>query len=69
MIDIGHVDAAQFNTVRLQLIAIGADRAVVTWSGDLEPDAAATPGVRFPVVPDGKVREYVVNLIDAEVPL
>ncbi|MCC6156199.1 MAG: sulfatase, partial [Candidatus Hydrogenedentes bacterium] len=42
---------------------------VVTWSGDLEPDAAATPGVRFPVVPDGKVREYVVNLIDAEVPL
>ena len=68
-IDTGELDAAQYNTVRLRLSATRVDRAVVTWAGELEPDAGATPGIEFPIVPDGAIREYAVNLIDADTPL
>ncbi|MCC6795728.1 MAG: sulfatase [Candidatus Hydrogenedentes bacterium] len=69
LVETGLVDTAQYNTVRLQLSATGVNGALVTWAGNLEPDAASTPGIQFPIVPDGQVREYVVNMIDPYTPL
>jgi len=56
------VEATRYSELRVAMKVDGGERARLSWESDLEPVAAANPGVEIPIAADGAYHTYVFPL-------